>query len=174
MRHEGGHWKNSAHYNPLNTTLDVSNNESMNGVGVKRYKSWEEGYTATVDTLTGNKANERGYAAIVEALRGGQSTEAILSAINNSAWMTGKTGKNPYKFQGGPTTGFNTGVETAPPGTGLDITGPKSVVTQQAGTRNVYVTLQIQQANQQEAEAFAKTIKKYLEKDNILQKIGSN
>jgi murein DD-endopeptidase MepM/ murein hydrolase activator NlpD len=174
MRHEGGHWKNSAHYNPLNTTLDVSNNESMNSVGVKRYKSWDEGYAATVNTLTGNKANERGYTAIVNALRNGQSTDQILSAINNSAWMTGKTGKNPYKFQGGPRDGFNTNVNSATPGTGMSSTSTGTATSVQGGTNNIYVTLQIQQANQQEAEAFAKTLKKYLEKDNKLQKIGSN
>jgi hypothetical protein len=174
MRHEGGHWKNSAHYNPLNTTLDVSNNTSMNGVGVKRYKSWEEGYTGTVGTLTGKNADARGYTAIVDALKSGASTEAILGAINNSAWMTGKTGKNPYKFKGGPTDGFNTNVNSATPGIKMSATPPSVAATLQEVTNNIYVTLQIQQANQQEAEAFAKTLKKYLEKDNKLQKIGSN
>jgi murein DD-endopeptidase MepM/ murein hydrolase activator NlpD len=172
MRHEGGHWKNSANYNPLNTTLDVSNNESMNGVGVKRYKSWEEGYTGTIGTLTGNKAGDRGYTAIVDALKAGAPTNDILAAINNSAWMTGKTGKNPYKFQGGPTDGFNTSVNSATPGTGMSSTSPGVPTSLQGGTNNVYVTLQIQQANQQEAEAFAKTIKKYLEKDNKLHEMG--
>jgi murein DD-endopeptidase MepM/ murein hydrolase activator NlpD len=174
MRHEGGHWKNSAHYNPLNTTLDVSNNESMNSVGVKRYKSWDEGYAATVNTLTGKSADARGYTAIVNALKTGASTSDILAAINNSAWMTGKTGKNPYKFQGGPTDGFNTSVPSATSGTGMSSTTNGSATSSPSQTNNIYVTLQIQQANQQEAEAFAKTLKKYLEKDNKLQKIGSN
>jgi len=174
MRHEGGHWKNSAHYNPLNTTLNVSNNESMNSVGVKRYKSWDEGYAATVGTLTGKSADARGYTAIVNALKSGASTNDILSAINNSAWMTGKTGKNPYKFQGGPTDGFNTNVPSATPGTGMSSTTSGNTPSSPSQTNNIYVTLQIQQANQQEAEAFAKTLKKYLEKDNKLQKIGSN
>jgi murein DD-endopeptidase MepM/ murein hydrolase activator NlpD len=174
MRHEGGHWKNSAHYNPLNTTLNVSNNESMNSVGVKRYKSWDEGYAATVGTLTGKSADARGYTAIVNALKSGASTSDILAAINNSAWMTGKTGKNPYKFQGGPTDGFNTNVPSATPGTGMSSTTSGNTTSSQSQTNNIYVTLQIQQANQQEAEAFAKTLKKYLEKDNKLQKIGSN
>ena len=174
MRHEGGHWKNSANYNPLNTTLDVNNNESMNGVGVKRYNSWEEGYTGTIGTLTGNKAGARGYTAIVDALKAGAPTADILAAINNSAWMTGKTGKNPYKFQGGPTDGFNTNVNSATPGTGMSSTPSGTPTSLQDVTNNIYVTLQIQQANQQEAEAFAKTLKKYLEKDNKLQKVGSN
>jgi murein DD-endopeptidase MepM/ murein hydrolase activator NlpD len=77
-------------------------------------------------------------------------------------------------MQGGPTDGFNTNVNSATPGTDMSSTSLGGVELQQGGTNNVYVTLQIQQANQQEAEAFAKTLKKYLEKDNKLQKIGSN
>jgi murein DD-endopeptidase MepM/ murein hydrolase activator NlpD len=77
-------------------------------------------------------------------------------------------------MQGGPTDGFNTNVNSATPGTDMSSTSLGGVALQQGGTNNVYVTLQIQQANQQEAEAFAKTLKKYLEKDNKLQKIGSN
>ena len=103
---EGGHWNNSASYNPLNTTLDMGNSQSMNSVGVKRYNSWDEGIQATVRTLTGASADSRGYSAIVNALRNGASTQEILSAISNSAWVTGKTGQNSYHgFQGGGTPG---------------------------------------------------------------------
>jgi hypothetical protein len=88
--------------------------------------------------------------------------------------MTGKTGQNAYKFQGGPTDGFNTNVTSATSGTGMSTTSTTVATSLQDVTNNIYVTLQIQQANQHEAEAFAKTLKKYLEKDNKLQKIGSN
>ena len=77
-------------------------------------------------------------------------------------------------MQGGPKDGFNTNVSTATLGTDLAIRNPGVADTVKGGTNNIYVTLQIQQANQHEAEAFAKTLKKYLEKDNKLQKIGSN
>jgi hypothetical protein len=77
-------------------------------------------------------------------------------------------------MQGGPTDGFNTNVNSATPGTGMSSTSTDVATSLRGGTNNIYVTLQIQQANQQEAEAFAKTLKKYLEKDNKLQKIGSN
>jgi hypothetical protein len=107
MAHEGGHWKNSANYNPLNTTLNMTGAESMNSVGVKRYTSWEQGFEATINTLTGNKAGERGYTAIVEALRSGASTSSILDAIQKSAWVTGKTGGSPYKFGSGGSTGLS-------------------------------------------------------------------
>jgi hypothetical protein len=77
-------------------------------------------------------------------------------------------------IQGGPKDGFNTNVTTATLGTDMLVRNPSVSASLQGQTNNIYVTLQIQQANQQEAEAFAKTLKKYLEKDNKLQKIGSN
>jgi hypothetical protein len=63
----------------------------MNHVGVQSYTSWDQGFNATVETLTGNKARERGYTDIVDAIKKGNK-EAILTAVNNSAWRTGKTG----------------------------------------------------------------------------------
>lgn len=95
---EGGHFQNSAKYNPLNTTYDKYSNKSMNSVGVKIYDSWDDGLHATIETLTGAKAGVRGYSDIVKALQSGANKEEILAAINNSAWVTGKTGQNPYKF----------------------------------------------------------------------------
>ena len=77
-------------------------------------------------------------------------------------------------IQGGPTDGFNTNVASTTPG--LRVSSPATGVpnSSQKEANNIYVTLQIQQATQHEAEAFAKTLKKYLEKDNKLEKIGSN
>ncbi len=95
---EGGHFQNSAKYNPLNTTHNKYSNKSMNHVGVKVYDSWDDGLHATIETLTGARAGARGYTDIVKALQSGASKEEILAAINNSAWVTGKTGENPYKF----------------------------------------------------------------------------
>lgn len=91
MRFEGGHWGNSADYNPLNTTLTKPGSKSMNSVGVKAYKTWDQGLDATVETLTGSKSKARGYADIIAAIKKGDR-EAILTAVNNSAWRTGKTG----------------------------------------------------------------------------------
>jgi murein DD-endopeptidase MepM/ murein hydrolase activator NlpD len=76
-------------------------------------------------------------------------------------------------MQGGPTDGFNTNVINAKPYE-MSLPTARGKGTSQGDTNNIYVTLQIQQANQHEAEAFAKTLKKYLEKDNKLEKIGSN
>ena len=156
MRHEGGHWKNSANYNPLNTTLDMSNNESMNSVGVKRYKSWEEGYAATIGTLTGKNAGDRGYTAIVDALKAGASTDTILAAVNNSAWMTGKTGKNPYKFQGGGSPS----VATLSSSSGINV------------SPSITINVSVQQASYAEAMNLVEIVKTQLEKENLLRLVG--
>jgi hypothetical protein len=156
MRHEGGHWKNSANYNPLNTTLDMGNSESMNSVGVKRYKSWEEGYAATIGTLTGKNAGDRGYTAIVDALKSGASTDAILAAVNNSAWMTGKTGKNPYKFQGGGSPS----VATLSSSSGINV------------SPSITINVSVQQASYAEAMNLVEIVKTQLEKENLLRLVG--
>jgi hypothetical protein len=156
MRHEGGHWKNSANYNPLNTTLDMGNSESMNSVGVKRYKSWEEGYAATIGTLTGKNAGDRGYTAIVDALKAGASTDTILAAVNNSAWMTGKTGKNPYKFQGGGSPS----VATLSSSSGINV------------SPSITINVSVQQASYAEAMNLVEIVKTQLEKENLLRLVG--
>lgn len=99
-RFEGGHFKNTAAFNPLNTTYSMAGATSMNKVGVKAYKNWEDGIQATVSSLTGNRASERGYAAIVEALRKGADKDAILAAVNKSAWVNGENKASNYKFNG--------------------------------------------------------------------------
>ena len=99
-RFEGGHFRNTATYNPLNTTYSMSGAKSMNKIGVKSYASWEDGMKATAATLTGNRADERGYSAIVEALRKGQDKDTILEAINKSAWVNGEGKASNYKFDG--------------------------------------------------------------------------
>ena len=113
MRFEGGHFKNSATYNPLNTTLDMPGSHSMNKVGVEAYTSFDQGIQATIKSLTGSKAGSRGYTAIVDALRSGSEAD-ILDAINNSAWRTGKTGgAGAYKFGKGSNSAPTSTADTA-------------------------------------------------------------
>jgi hypothetical protein len=52
-------------YNPLDTTLYEPGALSTNSVGVKSYKSWAQGVSATAATLAG------GYPSIVSALKSG-------------------------------------------------------------------------------------------------------
>jgi hypothetical protein len=79
---EGGNWNNAAKHNPLNTTLRAAGAKSINSVGVKSYKSWEQGLAATVKTLKNGK-----YAKILAALRSGDPM-AIADAIGSSPWGT--------------------------------------------------------------------------------------
>jgi hypothetical protein len=119
MASEGGHWNNTAGYNPLNTTLNLPGSTLMKGgagrvAGVRHYTDWEQGLEATAITLTGRKAGERGYSAIIEAMREGKSVEEILGTINNSAWRSGKVNDPSSSYLGGAGTN---GTPTASDGT---------------------------------------------------------
>lgn len=154
-RFEGGHWKNSASFNPLNTTLDLGGNKSINSVGVKKYGSWEEGLNATVKTLLGNRSSERGYAAIVDALRSNAGTSAVLSAVNQSAWVHGEGKASNYNF---------------PRGGG----GPAMMQAMDSGAKTVNITVTFNQADETSAMKFAKQVQSYLDRENNNAMMGSN
>jgi peptidoglycan hydrolase CwlO-like protein len=81
---EGGHWFNSAHFNPLNTTMPEPGATPMNSVGVQSYTSWAQGFTATIATLfNGN------YAGVMAALEKGNDAQAVADAVAASPWGTG-------------------------------------------------------------------------------------
>lgn len=80
---EGGHWHNSAYYNPLNTTQPMPGATSMNSVGVKAYRSWAQGLEATVKTLHNGY-----YGGILAALRKGDDAMAVSQAVAASPWGT--------------------------------------------------------------------------------------
>lgn len=83
MRAEGGNWKNSAKYNPLNTTLALPGAGNTGAQGnIKVYKSWEQGVDATVKTLNGSQ-----YGEIRKALGSG-GWEPFATAVNQSPWGT--------------------------------------------------------------------------------------
>lgn len=82
---EGGNWKNSAAYNPLNTTENEPGATGMNSVGVKSYSSWQQGDKATIATL-------QGYPQILAALRGGNAMQ-----VDQSGGMS----KDLNKWSGG-------------------------------------------------------------------------
>jgi peptidoglycan hydrolase CwlO-like protein len=81
---EGGHWYNTAYYNPLNTTQSMPGATVFNSVGVKAYTSWAQGLRATVLTLDNGL-----YGGILAALRGGNDANAVASAVAASPWGTG-------------------------------------------------------------------------------------
>jgi len=148
MAYEGGQWKNSAHYNPLNTTLGASGAVDMNSAGVKSYTSYSQGLQSNISTL---QENQRGYAAIRAALMKGNDTAGVLGAVNHSAWGTHIPG------YGGGSSGF-----------GASITTP-----QQGGTTNVQISVNIAQASQDEAIKFAKKVQSIIEENNSISMMGS-
>jgi hypothetical protein len=112
-RAEGGHWNNSARYNPLNTTQPEpgAGNTGTQG-NIKVYKSWDQGLNATVQTLKNGR-----YGNILAGLSSGNPT-AVGRAIERSPWGTGAADRQghhgivsrakqidaerlPYKWGGG-------------------------------------------------------------------------
>ncbi len=81
---EGGHWYNTAYYNPLNTTQPMAGATIFNSVGVKAYKSWSQGLKASVITI-----NNGFYGGILAALRSGDDGQAVATAVAASPWGTG-------------------------------------------------------------------------------------
>ncbi len=77
--------KNSANYNPLNTTQGAPGATAMNSVGVKSYLSREQGIEATVQTLENGM-----YGGILDALKQGNDAGAVLAAVSKSPWGTFK------------------------------------------------------------------------------------
>jgi hypothetical protein len=105
MAWEGGHWKNSAHNNPLNTTLKTSNSTgSMNSVGVQRYASWDAGLDATIQTINNGR-----YANILSALQAGNDPQAVIQAINASPWGTNIKGGKSNQSVATPSVGVSNG-----------------------------------------------------------------
>jgi hypothetical protein len=151
MRFEGGHWKNSAHYNPLNTTLDMGGSEIMNSHNVRRYTSMEEGLDATVKTILGNKSAERGYDAIVGALKNNADPQTVFNLINESSWGT--------KIRGGATSGYGASI-------------PQGTVV--SGDKTVNITVKFDEANDMTAMRFAKQVQKFLSHNNENSMIGNS
>ncbi len=81
---EGGHWYNTAYYNPLNTTQSMPGATVFNSVGVKAYTSWKQGLQATMITLRNGY-----YGGILDALRRGNDSSAVAAAVGASPWGTG-------------------------------------------------------------------------------------
>lgn len=81
---EGGHWHNTAQYNPLDTTQPEPGSQSMNSAGVQAYPSWQEGLQATLATLNNGR-----YSAIISALQAGDNAQQVADTVSASSWGTG-------------------------------------------------------------------------------------
>lgn len=86
---EGGHWRNSRRYNPLNTTYHDGETPGYSAGGsqgdIGAYGTWGEGMYATMKTIRGHG---HGYENILAALRKGNDAQAVVRAINASDWGT--------------------------------------------------------------------------------------
>lgn len=82
---EGGHWRNSAAYNPLNTTQGEPGSWPINAVGVQAYTSWDEGMAATIATLGNGR-----YGGILATLAAGNCAPCVADAVGASPWGTGR------------------------------------------------------------------------------------
>ena len=181
MRFEGGHWKNSAAFNPLNTTLDMPGSHSMNPVGVEAYTNWQQGLDATIATLTGKKAGARGYTDIVNAIKAGASKEDILKAINNSSWRTGKAGgSGSYKFAGSSSDYNPAGAYSASAvGSGMSTT-LKSLLQSTGGTSgmaggvvNNMGGVSITIVGDKDPKKTAEAVKKILTDEGVLKRVSA-
>lgn len=146
MNAEGGHWKNTAKYNPLNTTKTMPGAKTMQGssAGVKSYASWNQGLEANVKTL-----NLSYYDDVRAALNKGDDANAVLQAVQNSPWAAGHYG---YKLASGSSS---------------------ASTTASAGNKTVNISLNIDKATHEEAVKLAKEVKRILQNDKDLNKIGS-
>lgn len=84
-RAEGGHWANSARFNPLNTTQRMPGSAPMNSVGVQAYTSWRQGLDATTITLRNGR-----YGGVLQALGRGNCAPCVADAVGASPWGTGR------------------------------------------------------------------------------------
>ena len=150
MGWEGGQWKNSAHYTPLNTTLGASGASDINSGGVKSYTSYQQGLQSNISTL---KENQKGYAAIRAALMQGNNLSGVLSAVNQSAWGTHIPG------YGGGTQGFGASVGVP--------SGGGSVVN------NVSINVSLTGVSESDAKMFANRVKDLLKTDAHITAVGS-
>lgn len=81
---EGGHFNNSARFNPLNTTQPAKGAGNTGTQGnIKVYRSWQQGLEATVKTLRNGR-----YGNILAALKAGNPNR-VGQAIEASPWGTG-------------------------------------------------------------------------------------
>lgn len=117
QRWEGGHTKNKARFNWLNTTRKTPGAVgSINSVGVKAYRSFDEGILATVETLNNGK-----YQDVLDALGSGNPFKAQPTA-GLSTWVSGSpTARMDYaaKVLGTKGAGKAPAVKPRPTRTGI-------------------------------------------------------
>lgn len=110
MNAEGGHWANSARFNPLNTTQHAPGSTNPGfSAGVQAYRNWNEGLNATLQTLKNGD-----YNGIIRAFRS-SDPQRVASAIGASPWGTSGAGA-ASAIQAALGTNFHVNQQGAAPG----------------------------------------------------------
>jgi murein DD-endopeptidase MepM/ murein hydrolase activator NlpD len=130
QRWEGGHTKNKATFNWLNTTTDAPGVVgSINSVGVKAFRDKNSGINALASTMLNGRYND-----IVKALRAGNPYGYDINA-GLSTWVSGSPdgnleyarkvlggtgGSSAPRPRGGRGLASNPGLPAGPPGLNMD------------------------------------------------------
>jgi hypothetical protein len=149
MAYEGGHWNNTADYNPLNTTQGEKGAKDINSVGVKSYTSWDQGYQATIETLNNGR-----YGNILSALKAGNNAKAVMQAVDASPWGT----HIPASAMGG---GNPTSVATPSMSSGGTVVGPQ-----------VTINVTVASASEAETMRLVQVVKNEIEKHTYISTMG--
>jgi hypothetical protein len=81
---EGGNWANNAKFNPLDTSLVYDGSSPISATNkVQAYVDWDDGVTASVNTLSGAR-----YAAVRADLAASAAPDTTATDIHNSGWGT--------------------------------------------------------------------------------------
>jgi len=83
QRYEGGHTKNNARFNYLNTTQNMSGARSINSVGVKAYRTLQQGALAWAKTLKNGR-----YSDLYQGFKTGDPYKTnVVRGL--STWLSG-------------------------------------------------------------------------------------
>jgi cell wall-associated NlpC family hydrolase len=162
MRHEGGHYKNNADFNPLNTTQKMPGDGPMSSKNpkIRSYGNWEDGVAATLRTITSDKY---GYPKIVQAFRENKDLGSIYRAINKSQWGTktlpGYAHGTEY-VSGDQVANLHQGELVMPAAQAqmFRMALQEALSGARRGPEQVNVTLNIERASDEEAERFARKV----------------
>jgi hypothetical protein len=122
-------------------------NNLGHGMGVQSYKSWDDGYSATIKTLKNGYYNK-----ILDSLSSGNNSSSTLTAVSRSPWGTHIPG------YGGPKEGMNIG---APSGSGYMPTvnlGSMGGSSHSSANINLSMSVVIQNASVSETERLVQIV----------------
>lgn len=126
---EGGNWQNTAKFNPLDTTQQMSGSTNMGGgaggaAGVQAYTSWSQGLQATLETLKNGhysdilaqlksgKGLTSGAAAGLSTWSGGVAAGGYTAAATGGTILAGERGPELISMENGQSASVMTAAQT--------------------------------------------------------------